>query len=152
MKTKKMLVAAGALLLMGGVVMNVKNAMEGHGLLTASLHPSVQAQVGGVNGTTTGFGKQEHTEVKCTRKTYVKKGDASGSGSNIGGSAGAGIGIGGSGWGANFGATITADTTNFSGSFSEEYIEVTEEFMATKYYCGEPAYVVVCSITNPCVQ
>ncbi len=152
MKTKKMLVAAGALLLMGGVVMNVKNALEGHGLLTASLHPSVQAQVGGVNGTTTGFGEQEETEVKCTRKTYIKKGDASGSGSNVGGSAGAGIGIGGSGWGANFGATITADTTNYSGSFSEEYIEVTEEFEATKYYCGDPAYVVVCSITNPCVQ
>ena len=90
MKTKKMLVAAGAFLLMGGVVMNVKNALEGHGLLTASLHPSVQAQVGGVDGTTTGFGKQEQTKVKCTRKTYIKKGDASGSGSNVGGSAGAG--------------------------------------------------------------
>lgn len=152
MKTKKMLVAAGAFLLMGGVVIIVKNALEGHGLLTASLHPSVQAQVGGVDVTTTGFGKQEQTKVKCTRKTYIKKGDASGSGSNVGGSAGAGIEVGSPGWGANFGATITADTTNYSGSFSEEYIEVTEEFEATKYYCGDPAYVVVCSITNPCVQ
>ena len=126
MKTKKMLVAAGAFLLMGGVVMNVKNALEGHGLLTASLHPSVQAQVGGVDGTTTGFGKQEQTKVKCTRKTYIKKGDASGSGSNVGGSAGAGIEVGSPGWGANFGATITADTTNYSGSFSEVFIDVTE--------------------------
>lgn len=152
MKKNKLIVLAGMVLIAVGTILNVHDAFNEFGVLDISLHPQVLAQAGGVKGTTTGFGEQESAEVKCRKETTTTSGSSSSAGSTTGNhwdagvSAGNGVIGGSAGGGQSWGNTTSTNNSTTTTTTS------TQEFKATKYYCGKFAYVRTCSITNPCEQ
>lgn len=152
MKKNKIVVLAGMALLAVGTILNVHDAFNEFGVMEISLHPRVMAQMGGVNGTETGFGEQLDTEVYCKKISNGSDNSSSSSGSttesywDAGVSGGNGV-IGGS---LDGGQTIGSSTSSETSTNNSE--TVIQEFKAKKYYCGLFEYVKICSITNPCNQ
>lgn len=157
MKRSKFIVCTGVALLLTGITLNVKNALEDYGLLTISLHPCVAAQVS-ISGATTGMGKQAKAIVDCERTDIVSSTSSgsssttSGKGWDVSASVSAGAGNVSGSAGGKYGKTSGKSSSTSTSTTTSSSVKST--WKAEKFWCTIPDEgedEKKCYNLNPCI-
>lgn len=151
---KTLIAAVGVTLISCGAVFNVYDAINEYGILRNTLHPSVEAQTGGIYGAVTSIttGKQHsytiHCKITSTTITTDNNSTTTSSGASGGGN------IGGS-WGGveiEIGGNTSSGKGSSSGHSSTNVTQVEKDFWPKLLLCyPDQGYEkVTCTTYDPC--